>query len=83
MPPHRSKRTGLAPRSLPAFTLIELLVVMAVIGVLAASLLVAGSVMIDNARSRSTRAVLTVVRDAIEEFREEQVDNPTLAKNSA
>jgi type II secretory pathway pseudopilin PulG len=56
---------------------------MAVITILAASLLVAGSAMIDNAKSKSTRAVLGIVRDALEQFKEEQTAGPNLTRATA
>lgn len=81
MTPDRSNRRARRRRQAGrAFTLVELLVVMAVIGILAAALLVAGGMAIDTAKTRNTRAVLTIVRDAIELFKDEQRDNPTLTR---
>lgn len=66
--------------SLPAFTLIELLVVMAIIAVLAASVIVASSTLINKAKTSNTQALLTLVRDAVEEFEREQTTNPTITR---
>jgi prepilin-type N-terminal cleavage/methylation domain-containing protein len=66
-----------------AFTLLELLVVIGIIAILVASVVVAGSAMIDAAKTRSTRAVLVIVRDAVEQFAEEQRGNATLTRSRA
>ena len=53
------------------FSLIELLVVVGVVGVLLASLTVAGSTAIYSARAKNTRQVIANVEFALEVFREE------------
>ena len=83
MVPNRSNRRAFQLQATRAFTILELLVVMAIIGVLAATLLVAGNAMINTAKTRSTRGILIIVRDAIEEFHEEQTANPTLTRHPA
>lgn len=73
---------GLA-RSSPAFTLIELLVVMVIIAVLISAVVAASTTLITKAKISGTRAVLTIVRDAVEQFHREQTAQPTLARNEA
>lgn len=63
--------------------MIELLIVMAVIGILVAALLVAGSAVIENTKATKTQFMLGIVNDAIEQFRSEQDERPTLAKLAA
>ncbi len=63
--------------------MVELLIVVAVIGILAGALLVAGSAVIDNAKATKTQFMLGIVRDAVEQFRMEQTDRPTLTKSIA
>lgn len=66
-----------------AFTLIELLVVMAIIAVLISAVVAASTTLITKAKISGTRAVLTIVRDAVEQFHREQTAQPTLARNEA
>lgn len=66
----------------PAFTLVELLVVMVIITVLLGAVLVAGTTLITRSKIRSTQAVLSIVRDAVDEFAREQKGNPTLTRQS-
>ena len=68
------------PRRTSAFTLIELLVVMGIIVILIGAVMVAGTTLIKRSKSRATGAMLTVVRDAVEQFAREQKDNPTLTR---
>lgn len=63
-----------------AFTLIELLVVIGLMAVLFAAVLVAASTMIDNAKARRTSLMLSIVHGALEQFRDEQRESPTLAR---
>lgn len=63
--------------------MLELLVVIGIIGILAAALLVAGSKLIDGARSSSTAFMLGIVRDAVELFKEEQQAQPGFARPAA
>ena len=73
---------GLA-RSSSAFTLIELLVVMVIIAVLISAVVAASTTLVTKAKISGTRAVLTIVRDAVEQFHREQTAQPTLARNEA
>jgi len=68
------------PRRRRAFTLIELLVVMSIIVVMLGAIVVAGSGLVNRARIRSTESVLSVVRSALEEFRHEQSETPTITR---
>ncbi len=61
-----------------AFTLIELLAVFAIILVLISAILVGGPRLIGKARTRTTESLLRVVESAIEEFKREQTEKPTL-----
>jgi len=70
-------------RPTAGFTLVELLVVMAIMAVLIAAVMVASTTLIDRAKTSNTRAVLTIVLQAVEEFEREQRANPTIAQNSA
>ncbi len=70
-------------RAAPAFTLLELLVVMGIIAVIAASLLIAGTTMINKAKARKTRAVLGIVRDAVDQFAQDQSAASTLGRSRA
>ena len=79
----RNRTRGSSGGRTAAFTLLELLVVMGIIAVLAASILVASHALIENSRARSTRAVLTIVQDALEQFKEEQSARSTLARSGA
>ena len=62
------------------FTLVELLVVIGVIAILISAVIVAGGAVVSQAKSRTTRATLLVVRDAIEEFAREQQASPTIVR---
>ncbi len=66
-----------------AFTLIEMLVVMGIIAILAASIVVATSTVLEQQKARNTRTVLQIVSDAVEEFKREQTANGTITKNRA
>ncbi len=66
-----------------AFTLIELLVVIAIITVLLGAIFAASTTIIDRSRSNATQTVLSVVRDACEQFKREQKSNPTLTRRDA
>ena len=63
--PRRSRRAA-------GFTIIELLVVFAVIAILVSAVLVGGTTVLTKARVRNTKAVLQVVRDALEEYKRER-----------
>ncbi len=63
---------GKAARATRGFTLVELLVVVVIITILISAVLVASSTLIAKAKSSATLAVLTVVRDAVEQFEREQ-----------
>ena len=63
-----------------AFTLIELLVVIGLIAVLVGAVVVASSVFINDGRVKNTRAVLAVVRDALEQFRQDETSKPTISR---
>lgn len=63
-----------------AFTLIELLVVISIILVLLGAVIVAGPKLMDTGRSQTTQLMLVAVRDAIEEFKREQTEKPTLTR---
>jgi len=63
-----------------AFTLVELLVVIAIITILASGLVVATTSVLNKARATNTRAVLEVVSDAIESFKRDQQENPSMTR---
>ena len=63
-----------------AFTLVELLVVISIILVLLGAVIVAGPKLMDTGRSQTTQLMLVAVRDAIEEFKREQMEKPTLTR---
>jgi len=63
-----------------AFTLVELLVVISIILVLLGAVIVAGPRLIDTGRSQTTQLMLVAVRDAVEEFKREQMEKPTLTR---
>ncbi len=65
-----------------AFTLIELVVVIAIIAILAGTVLVAATRLIDTGKERTTAMTLNIVRDAIDEFAREQELRPTLSQPS-
>ena len=54
--------------------------VIVITGILLGAILVAGSTLIDGARTKQTRAVLHIVRDAVEEFRVSQEASPTIIR---
>jgi hypothetical protein len=60
-------------------TLVELLVVIGIIAILISAVVATSGTLIDKAKTSSTQAMLTVVRDAVEEFRREQQASPTVA----
>jgi prepilin-type N-terminal cleavage/methylation domain-containing protein len=62
------------------FTLLELLIVVVVIGVLAGAIIATSTVFLNNARIKNTRAVLLIVDEAIEQFRNDQTAKPTIAR---
>jgi len=63
-----------------AFTLIELLVVMGIIVILAAAVLVASDSILRGQKVRNTKTVLQIVSDAVEQFKREQQERPTITK---
>ncbi|MFQ5591514.1 MAG: type II secretion system protein [Phycisphaerae bacterium] len=65
-------------RGSPAFTLIELLAVFAIVLILISAILVGGPRLIDKARARTTESLLRVVDSAVDEFRREQTENPSI-----
>jgi len=65
------------------FTLIELLVVIGIITILFGSVFAASRVLIARAKDRDTQALLTVVQQALDEFKREQTANPTLSRSKA
>lgn len=71
--------TALTP-AVRAFTLIELLVVISIILVLLGAVIVAGPKLLDSGRSQTTQLMLVAVRDAVEEFKREQTEKPTLTR---
>ncbi|UCE59612.1 MAG: type II secretion system protein [Phycisphaerales bacterium] len=74
------RQTELQGESPPAraFTLVEMLVVFVVIIILLSSILVGGSALTSKAKATATESVLVVVRDALEEFKRQQTDKPTI-----
>lgn len=70
-------------RSPRGFTLVELLVVVVIIAVLISAVVAASTTLVTKAKISSTQAVLTIVRDAVEQFHREQAAQPTLARNEA
>ncbi len=76
--PHRQQAGGTG-----GFTLVEMLVVIVVIVILMSAVLAASSTLINKARRSSTQALLTVVRDAVEQFKREQTARPTIARVDA
>ncbi len=68
------------PASRGAFTLVELLVVISIILVLLGAVIVAGPRLLNTGRSQTTQLMLVAVRDAVEEFRREQTEKPTLTR---
>ena len=63
-------------------TIVELLIVIVVIGILVSSVLVASSTLRTKARTNSTQALLQVVADAVEQFKREQSEKPTVTRNA-
>ena len=63
-----------------AFTLVELLVVIIVIVILLSAVLAASSTLFTKAKTANTQALLTVVRDAVEQFKREQTAKPTITR---
>ncbi|MGB2986243.1 MAG: prepilin-type N-terminal cleavage/methylation domain-containing protein [Phycisphaerae bacterium] len=68
-------------RAARGMTLVELLVVIVIITILISAIVVASSTLINKAKVSSTRAMLLVVRDAVEQFKREQEANPTLTRD--
>ena len=66
-----------------AFTLVELLIVIVIIVILISAVLVASSALFTKAKVSSTQALLTVVRDAVEQFKREQTAGPSISRNAA
>ena len=64
-----------------AFTLIELMVVMVIIVVLISALMVSSTALINRSRVSNTRAVFSLVQNAIDEFKREQQTRATLTKS--
>ncbi len=75
--PQSARVRGAAHRA--GFTLIELLVVVAIIAILISAVLVASSTLVNAAKEKSTQVILTIVRDAVDQFSAEQTRTPTLA----
>ncbi len=71
---------GSITRPAGAFTLVELLVVIIVIVILLSAVLTASSTLFTKAKTANTQALLTVVRDAVEQFRREQTAKPTITR---
>ena len=65
------------------FTLIELLVVIGIITILFGSVFAASRVLIARAKDRETQSLLTVVQQALDEFKREQTSNPTISRSKA
>lgn len=63
---------GKAARLTRGFTLVELLVVVVIITILISAVLVASSTLITKSKASATQALLTVVRDAVEQFEREK-----------
>ena len=57
-------------RARDAFTLVELLVVMAIMAILFSAVIVGGPALIDKTKANSTRAVLDLVDQALEQARQ-------------
>jgi type II secretory pathway pseudopilin PulG len=62
---------------------VELLVVIVIIVILISAVLAATSTLVNKAKVSNTQAMLTVVRDAVEQFRREQTSKRTITKNQA
>lgn len=77
---NRSNRNRPALGRVSAFTLVELLVVISIIAILVVAVAIAGSTLVNKAKSQATSSVLALVRDSIEEFRREQTAHPTLVR---
>ncbi|HNQ22150.1 MAG TPA: prepilin-type N-terminal cleavage/methylation domain-containing protein [Phycisphaerae bacterium] len=78
--PRTAGRPFVRPAHGPAFTLIELLVVMGIMAVLAAAVIVAGTTLLTKARVQATVATLSLVRDAVEEFKRGEEAAPTITR---
>jgi type II secretory pathway pseudopilin PulG len=59
-----------------------MLIVIVVIGILLSAILVAGSGLVNKGRTSNTQAVLTVVAEAVEQFKRDQSAKPTIASAS-
>ncbi len=62
-----------------ALTLVEMLIVIIVIGILVSAILVASAGLINKSRTNNTRSVLTVVSEALEQFKRDQSGRPTIS----
>lgn len=63
-----------------ALTLVEILVVITIITILASAFVVATSTVLNKSRTTNTLAVLQVVMDAVESFKREQSERPTITR---
>ncbi|MEK6676164.1 MAG: prepilin-type N-terminal cleavage/methylation domain-containing protein, partial [Planctomycetota bacterium] len=59
-------------RGFRGFTIIELLIVVVIIGILVGAIVTASTVFISDARIKNTKTVLLVLRDALEQFKEDK-----------
>ena len=64
-------------------TIIELLVVIAIMIILISAIVIASTTLVDKARASSTQALLTVVHDAVEQFKREQTQTRGVSSNKA
>lgn len=76
----KCRAMSLRSGSARGFTLLELLVVIVVISILVGAVLTASSLFINDARVKNTRAVLLVVRDALDQFKNDQSTKPTVTR---
>lgn len=63
-----------------AFTLVELIAVVAIIAILISAVLVASSTVINAGRTKNTQVILTILRDAVDQFSADQARTPTLTR---
>ncbi len=79
--PSPKRKRGISNRRVRhGFTLVELLVVIAIIVILMSAVIVASTTLITKAKVSNTQALLTVVRDAVEQFKREQEAAPTITR---